>query len=148
VTGLVVRAVERLHGHLGWLSALALAHPAVLLGRRPRRDVAVVATAATVLVTIGGGLGAALYPHYRAEVKPRLFAASTFAGELFERKEHLGAAVLVLAWTGLALLWARRAGDAAQIDCGRLAFVAYAGAATLALVVASAGLLVAAHASF
>jgi hypothetical protein len=148
VTDLVVRAAERLHGHLGWLAALALVHPAVLLRRRPRRDVAIVATAATVLVTIGAGLGAALYPRYRLEVKPRLFGASTFAGELFERKEHLGAAVLVLAWAGLALVWVRRAGDEAHIACGRLAFVAYAGAATLALVVAGAGLLVAAHASF
>ncbi len=136
-----------MHGHVGWLSALALAHPAVLL-RRPRRNVLGVAIAATALVTVAAALGALLYPSYRAGVKPLLFATTPAVGALFERKEHLGAAALVLAWIGLlALTLARRRDDAAT-GLGRLAFVAYSGAAFVAVIAAGAGLIVGAHRSF
>src|SRR5262249_32749606 len=97
MSDLIVRLLERVHGHVGWLAALALAHPALLL-RRPRRNVLGVATAATVLVTLAASLGALLYPAYRGSIKPLLFATAPAAGALFERKEHLGVAALVLAW--------------------------------------------------
>lgn len=147
MTALAVRAFAHVHGHLGWLAALALAHPALLL-RRPRRRVLPVAVAATVLVTATGVLGALLYPRYRMTVKPALFAAAPLAGELFERKEHFGVLAIVLAWTGLALavLAHRRSED--QLDVARAAFVAYAGAAAAALGSAAAGLIVAVHRSF
>lgn len=141
MSGFLVRACEHLHGHIGWLSALALAHPAVLL-RRPRRNVFRVGLAATILVTATAALGALLYPTYRTTVKPLLLAGTPAVGALFERKEHLGAAALVLAWTGLAALALARRRDAVAPDLGRLAFVAYAGAAVVALVAASAGLVV------
>src|SRR5262249_26972341 len=129
------------------LSALALAHPAVLL-RRPRRNVLGVATAATVLVTLAASLGALLYPAYRRGVKPLLLAEAPTVGALFERKEHLGVAALVLAWLGLAARALARRRDAVAPDLGRLAFVAYAGAAFVAVVAAGAGLIVGAHRSF
>jgi hypothetical protein len=144
---LIVRLLERVHGHLGWLSALALAHPAVLL-RRPRRNVLGVATAATVLVTLAAALGALLYPAYRAGIKPLLFGTAPTVGALFERKEHLGVAALVLAWIGLGALALARRRDTAAPDLGRVAFVAYAGAAFVALIAAGAGLIVSAHRVF
>jgi hypothetical protein len=144
---LVTRSLERVHGHLGWLAALALAHPAILL-RRPRRRAVGVALAATLLVTAVAALGAAMYPSYRAEVKPILFATTAAVGELFERKEHLGVGALVLAWTGLfAHVLAHRDG-ATRPEAARVAFVAYVGAAVMAAVAACAGTVVAVHRSF
>jgi hypothetical protein len=147
VNGLALRAFAHVHGHLGWLAALALAHPAVML-RRPRRRVLTVAAAATILVTAAGALGALIYPRYREIVKPALFAATPLAGELFERKEHFGVLAIVLAWAGLALaaLAQRRSDD--QPEVTRAAFVAYAGAAAAALGSAAAGIIVAVQKSF
>jgi len=146
VNGLLARSLAHVHGHLGWLAALALAHPAVLL-RRPNRRAVGVALTATVLVTVVAALGATLYPGYRATIKPALFAAAPAVGELFERKEHLGVAALVLAWTGLvAHALAHRRG-AVQPQLGRTAFVAYVGAAAVAITTACAGLIVGVHAS-
>ena len=147
MTQLLTRFLEHVHGHVGWLAALALAHPAVML-RRPRRNALGVALAATVLVSVTAGLGALLYPHYRTAVKPLLFAATPAVGELFERKEHLGVAALVLAWTGLGALALARRRDEASVDLGRLAFVAYSGAALVALAAAGAGIVVGTHQSF
>jgi|HubBroStandDraft_2_1064218.scaffolds.fasta_scaffold349212_2 hypothetical protein len=147
MSDLLLRFLEHVHGHVGWLSALALAHPAVLL-RRPRRNVFGVAIAATALLTATAALGALLYPSYRVGVKPALLAATPVIGALFERKEHLGVAALVLAWTGLAALALARRRDAAAADLGRLAFVAYSGAALMAVIAAGAGLIVGAHRSF
>lgn len=147
MSGLLARVLEHVHGHVGWLAALALAHPAILL-RRPYRRARGVAIAATALVTVAAGLGAIIYPGYRTAVKPILFATTPAVGELFERKEHLGIAALVLAWTGLvAHLLAHRT-RAVEPDLGRTAFVAYAGAAIAATIAAGAGLVVAAHATF
>ncbi len=147
MSDLGLRVLEHVHGHVGWLSALALTHPAVLL-RHPRRNVLGVALAATALVTATAVLGALLYPSYRAGVKPLLFAATPTVGALFERKEHLGIAALVLAWIGLLALALARRRDAAATELGRLAFVAYSGAAFVAVIAASAGLIVGAHRSF
>jgi len=147
MSDLLVRLLEHVHGHVGWLSALALAHPALLL-RRPRRNVFGVAIVATLLVTATAALGALLYPGYRAGVKPVLMAATPAIGALFERKEHLGVGALALAWTGLAALALAHRRDAAAAELGRLAFVAYSGAAFMAVVAAGAGLIVGAHRSF
>ncbi len=147
MSGLAVRLFAHVHGHLGWLAALALAHPALML-RRPRRRVLAVATAATVLVTAAGALGALLYPGYRTVVKPALFAAAPVAGALFERKEHFGVLAIVLAWAALALAALAHRRSSEQPDVARAAFVAYTGAAAAALGSAAAGLIVAAHRSF
>jgi hypothetical protein len=147
MSALVVRILEHVHGHVGWLSALALAHPAVLL-RRPRRKVFDVAGAASALVTAAAALGAMLYPSYRVAVKPLILASAPAVGALFEQKEHLGVAALVLALTGLAALVLARRRDAATADLGRLALVTYSGAAFMAVVAAGTGLIVGAHRSF
>ncbi len=63
---------EHVHGHLGWLAAVALIHPAISLRQRERRAHLSVALAAG-LATPAGALGAALYPAYRERVKPPIF---------------------------------------------------------------------------
>ena len=147
MSGLIARAVEHVHGHAGWLATLALAHPAWLL-RRPRRRAYGAATAATGLVTLTAALGAIVYPAYRSAVKPLIYAASPVVGDLFERKEHLGIAALVLAWVGLALhLLAHRDGPADE-ELARLAFAVYVGAAVLAALAAGLGLIVGVYRTF
>ena len=143
---LLARAVAHVHGHLGWLAALALLHPAWLL-RRPRRRALAAALAATLVATATAALGILLYPTYRQSLKPGLLSAAPIAAALFERKEHLGIGALVLAWVGLALhgLWCRDRPGAASL--ARAAFAAYVGAAGFAVVTAVLGVVVAVRAS-
>jgi hypothetical protein len=146
VNALALRALEHVHGHLAWLSTLALYHPAILL-RKPRRRAVGAASAATALVTVTAAMGALLYPAYRRTLKPAIFAATPIVGNLFERKEHLGVAVVLLAWTGLLVhLNARE--ERLDFRAPRVAFIAYAGAAVLATVTAAMGLGVAVTATF
>jgi len=146
VTSVLLRSLEHVHGHLGWLSALALCHPAVLLRRR-RRSVLLAAAAASALVTVCGCLGALSYPSYRVAVKPGLFAASAWLGMAFERKEHLGVAVVVLSWVGLVAHWAA-VRERGTNDLWRVAVIAYTSAAVLAILSASLGTAVAVHGTF
>ena len=141
---LVLRAAAHVHGHIGWLTALALAHPALLL-RNPRRRALSVCVAATLLATATGALGVLLYPSYRIAIKPALLAANHVAAMSFERKEHFGVAVVVLAWVGLV---AHRAARSDEGDLARVAFVAYAGAAALAAVTSALGTFVAVEHGF
>ena len=146
MSGTWLRALEHVHGHLGWLATLALYHPAFLL-RRPRRRAVGAVLAATALVTVTAAAGALIYPAYRAVVKPAIFAASPMVGDLFERKEHLGVAVVVLSWTGAAFhLGARE--DPLDLRSSRVAFVAFVGAAVLATLAAAMGSIVAVTKSF
>jgi len=146
MTPLLLRALAHVHGHVGWLTALSLVHPAVLL-RRPRRRALAVCLVATLLATAAGVLGAVLYPSYRLAIKPAIFAASPVVGLAFERKEHFGVAVVVLAWIGLVAH--RAAGrSVGHHELRRVAFVAYAGAAALALLTAALGTAVAVERSF
>jgi cytochrome c biogenesis factor len=94
-----VRVGEHVHGHLGWLAAIALLHPAVILRRRTRRaHLSVALSVATA--TLAGTIGAALYPAYRERLRQPIFATAPTLGYLFERKEHLAFGAIVLAWTG------------------------------------------------
>lgn len=142
MTVVTLRLLEHVHGHLGWLSTLALFHPALLLRARPRR-VLLAATLATGLVTLTGLLGICLYPPYRSLLKPQIFAASATVGAAFERKEHLAMAVIALAWVGLIAHFAQCRERELSPRLARIAFVAYAGAAALAVVSAGLGLAVA-----
>jgi hypothetical protein len=146
VSAALLRIVEHVHGHLAWLSTLALYHPAILL-HNGRRRVVGAASAATLLVTATAALGAFMYPAYRQVVKPVLFSSSPFIGNLFERKEHLGVGTLILSWAGLAFhLSANR--RVADVRAATLAFVAYVAAAAFATLAAVMGVIVAVHGSF
>jgi hypothetical protein len=143
-----LRLLEHAHGHIGWLAALALVHPAILL-RRPRRRAMLAAGAATALATLAAVMGATMYPAYRTQIKPVLFAEAPAIGWAFERKEHLATAAVLLAWIGLASHYAARptvAGDTARI--ARVAHGAYVAAALCAVVTATLGIAVACQRSF
>jgi hypothetical protein len=142
------RLLEHVHGHLGWLSAAALVHPAILL-QGERRLATTAATLSTAFVTLTGSLGACLYPTYRVGLKPILFAEAPTLGLAFERKEHLAIAAVALSWAGLAAHWteSRARGDIRR-EMRRAARTAYTCAAALTLIAATLGVLVATRRSF
>jgi hypothetical protein len=146
MSGALLRAIEHVHGHLAWISTAALYHPAFLL-RRPRRRAVGAAMTAAVLITATAALGAAMYPAYRGQLKPAIFAGSRILGMMFERKEHLGVGAVVLAWAGLVLhLKARdEVWDRAR---ARAAFVAFVGATLFATLAAAMGVMVAVYRTF
>jgi hypothetical protein len=130
----LVALARTTHGHLGLLAAVALLHPALTLRPGPlRRGTRWSAGLATGLLTAVLAGGAALYPAWRHEERPRLWQHAPWLGRLFETKEHFAFYALVLSWCGLLLLF--RGGDAAG------ARRAYIGAAALAWVVGTIGTL-------
>jgi hypothetical protein len=95
------RIREHLHGHLGWLAVLALAHPAVLL-RNHRRRAHLSVVLAVGVSTLAAGLGVSIYGPYRERLRQPIFASARSLGYLFERKEHLAFAAVLLGWVGAA----------------------------------------------
>lgn len=140
----LLRVVEHVHGHLGWLAAAALVHPAIVL-RNPARRARLAAAMSTGFASLTGVLGAWLYPWYRQILKRALFVQSTRAGWMFERKEHLAVAALAFAWIGLVLHLRAREGG---VSIARAAHRAYVAAALFAIVVAALGTFVAATRTF
>jgi hypothetical protein len=145
----LARVGEHLHGHLGWLAAIALVHPAVLLRHRERRAHLSVALAVTV-VTLAGALGASLYPAYRERLRQPIFAQAPDIGYLFERKEHLAFGVILLAWTGaLTYAAAFRCADVGGRDALRkAAHWSFVASALLAVMTALLGTVVASYRTF
>jgi hypothetical protein len=94
-----LRLIEHIHGHLGWLSAAALVHPAIVLRDRARRANLAVGLA-TTFVTVASGIGVWLYVSYREKLRQGIFLHAPAIGLLFERKEHLAFGAVVLAWAG------------------------------------------------
>jgi hypothetical protein len=102
-----LRIVEHIHGHAGWLSAVALLHPAIVLRRNKGGRWAV--GLSTALVTLVAGLGLWLYTPYRQLLRRSIFQAAPTVGFLFERKEHLAFGAVAFAWVGaLAYIGERR----------------------------------------
>lgn len=149
ITTLVLRVVERVHGHFGWLAVAALVHPAILL-RDPRRRARLAATLAAVTVVLAAGIGAWVYPHYRLLLKQRIFVESARVGWLFERKEHLSVGAVAFALIGcVAHLVVPAIDDApTRLRLARLAHRAFVIGAALAFVVAVLGVTVASFRSF
>lgn len=138
-----LRVLQHIHGHLGWLAAAALVHPAIALRvprareDRPLRRAHWAVGLPTLLVTIVFGLGAGLYPQYTKRIKQTIFLDSPAVGYLFERKEHLAFGALAFAWAGaVAYLMAQRAGGPRGVRLSRLAARVYAMAAAAAIVAA------------
>jgi len=143
-----LRLAEHVHGHLGWLAAALLVHPAIVLRDRRRRAPLAVALA-TAAVTLGAAGGAWLYVAYRAELKQQIFIEAPAIGYLFERKEHLAFGAVVLSWAGCAAYFAApRATNEVAAILRTIAFRSFVASAGLALVVAVLGTVVAVHRSF
>jgi hypothetical protein len=106
------------------------------------------ATLATALATLAALLGATMYPAYRTQIKPALFAEAPKVGWAFERKEHLATAAVLLAWVGLASHYAAGVDAGNTVRLARISHAAYVGAALSALLAASLGIAVACQRSF
>jgi len=145
----LARVGEHLHGHVGWLAAIALVHPAVLLRRRERRAHLSVALAVT-LATVAGAIGASLYPAYRERLRQPLFVQVPSVGYLFERKEHLAFGAILLAWVG-ALSYAAAfacAGVAERDALRKAAHWSFVASALLGVATAILGTIVASYRTF
>ena len=144
----LLRLLERIHGHLGWLAVGALIHPAILL-RNPKRRAPLAILLTALAVTAAGALGAWIYPDYRVLVKPLLFQDAPAVGWWFERKEHLAVGAISLTWIGaLAHLGQPRCPPEQRPALARIAHRASLIALLLAAAVAAIGTAVASYRSF
>jgi hypothetical protein len=140
--------LEHIHGHVGWLAAAALVHPAILLAN-PRRRAHLSVALATALVTAVGAAGLYLYGEYRVRLKQGVFLKAPTIGWLFERKEHLAFAAIAFAWAGaIAYFGAAYASDAVRPRVRVLAHRAFVLAAVFGAVVALLGTIVASYRTF
>jgi len=144
-----LRLTEHVHGHLGWLAAATLVHPAIVLRDRKRRAHLAVALSSS-FVTVASAIGAYIYVAYREQLRPTIFATSPAIGLLMERKEHLAFASLVLAWAGAAAYFGapRAKAETMRLTLRTIAFRAFACSAALAIVVAVLGTMVGVYKSF
>jgi hypothetical protein len=143
-----LRFPEHVHGHLGWLAAAALVHPAIVL-QRPKRKAHLAVGLAVGLVTAVGAIGVALYPAYRDNLRQPIFAHAAFYGYLFERKEHLAFGAILLSWAGgLLYTVAFRAEGSVVGPLRRASHIAFISAAALAVAAATLGTIVAAYRTF
>lgn len=143
-----LRLIEHVHGHLGWLSAAALLHPAIVLRRTKRRAHLAVALA-TAFVTVASGIGAWLYVSYREKLRQGIFLHAPSIGYVFERKEHLAFGAVVLSWAGAAAyVAAARAGSDTREALRIIAYRAFVAAAALTAVAAILGTVVGVYRSF
>lgn len=145
-----LRWMVRIHGHLGWLSVLALCHPAWLLRKNGGRKT-LSALLATLLTTVTFAAGLWLYPAYRSRLKHAIFVEAPSIGWAFERKEHLALGVVCFAWVGLLAhaLAGRSPRDAsARPWLERLAWGSYVFAALGCAGVAVLGMMTAVQKSF
>jgi hypothetical protein len=143
-----VRIQEHIHGHIGWLAAISLVHPAIVL-RRVKRRAHLAVGLSVGLVTLAGGLGAYMYPEYRDRLRQSLFQHAPVIGYLFERKEHLAFGAFLLAWAGTAAYLAamRLEGDTRD-RLRRAAHWSFIAAAAMAVVTAALGTVIASYKTF
>ncbi len=143
-----IRLAERIHGHLGWLAAIALLHPAILLRdhrRRAHLSVGLAVGGITAVFTIG----CLIYGAYRDHLRQSLFQHAPAIGYLFERKEHLAFGALLLAWGGgFAYVAALRVDGPPRDALRRASHWAFVIACLLALVTASLGIVISAYKTF
>lgn len=149
MTTLLLRVLERIHGHLGWLCVIALLHPAIFL-RNPKRRARLAVSLTTGLVTVTALFGAYIYPEYRNRIKQHIFIELPWLGWMFERKEHLavGAVAFALAGCLAHLSLPIFEDDGTKRTVARLAHRAFVASFALALLVALLGVSVASYKSF
>ena len=149
MTTLLLRVLERIHGHLGWLSVAALLHPAIFL-RNPKRRARLSVLLGTSFVLTTAFFGVTIYPHYRERIKQHLFIEAPKIGWMFERKEHLAVGAVAFTLVGCVshLALALFTDDGTRRAMALLAHRAFAIAFVLALIVAILGVSVASYKSF
>ncbi len=103
---MIFALLERIHGHVAVLGLAVLLHPVISLRRRrgTARYTQLSADLGALLLVAPVALGLAIYPAYRADVKPGLLVGAPLAAVAFETKEHLGAMAVALAIGGAVTL--------------------------------------------
>jgi len=146
---LLLRILERIHGHIGWLAVAALLHPAILL-RNPKRRARLAVPLTTGLVVATALLGGIIYPEYRARIKQHIFIELRWLGWMFERKEHLAVGAVAFALVGCIghLSLPLFDDETTKRTVATTAHRAFVAAFALALVVAVLGVSVASYKSF
>ena len=143
-----LRLQEHVHGPIGWLAAIALIHPAVVL-RRTAAQAHLAVGLAVGMVTLAAGLGAAIYGDYRDKLRQSIFQQARVIGYLFERKEHLAFGAVVLAYAGaLAYVAATTVEGERRERLRRAAHWSFVAAAAMAVVTAALGTVIAAFKTF
>lgn len=144
----LLRLLERVHGHVAWLSIAALLHPAILL-RNPKRRAPLSVSLAASLALATGLLGGFLYPEYTARLKQAIFIHTPTIGWCFERKEHLAVGAIGLAIAGaIAHLAAPRFDEPSREHLARAAHRAFIASFVFALIAGGFGVGVATVGSF
>jgi hypothetical protein len=94
------------HGHVAVLGLAVLLHPVITIRRRHRVTARMLLSAelGALLLAAPAALGWAIYPTYRASVKPPTWLGHPAAVLRFETKEHLAAMAVVLAVCGAITL--------------------------------------------
>lgn len=151
----MLRALAKVHAITAWIATVALIAAAwAHASERARRLATAIGLAATTLALAAGGLGFALHDGYRARLRQRLFLRSATLGWLFERKQHLAFAALLLAVAAAAITIARRrmearpGAEAVTRELRRSAAIAWTAAALLALFASVASAVVSRRISF
>jgi hypothetical protein len=149
MTTFLLRLLEHIHGHLGWLSVAALLHPAIIL-RNPKRRARLSVALATGFVVMTALFGVTIYPLYRDRIKQQIFIEAPRVGWMFERKEHLAVGAVAFALIGCVahLTLPLVADEAVKRTLARLAHRAFILSFALALLVAVLGVTVASYKSF
>ena len=144
-----LRTLERVHALTAWAATAALALAAWLFLRSSslRR---VAGVAAAVLAVVTAGLGLWLHDPYRSRLRQRLFLDAPSLGWLFERKQNLAFAAVLLAASALAsqALLARDPGRPGARDLRRAAALGWVASAVAALVASVISAVVARRAHF
>jgi hypothetical protein len=143
-----LRIEEHVHGHIGWLAAIALIHPAVVLRRTKRKAHLAVGLAAGI-VTVAAGMGVYIYGDYRDKLRQSIFQQARVIGYLFERKEHLAFGAVLLAWAGTgAYVAATRVEGDTRERLRRASHWSFVAAAVMAVVAAVMGTAIASYKTF
>lgn len=136
MNGALYSLLERVHGLAAALGLAVLLHPVITLRarRKPSRGAVLSADLGALLLLLPSGLGAWLYPVYRARVKPDLVEEAPRIAALFETKEHLALMAVALAVSGaLSLRAAGRTEEGRRTARTLLALAWATGVATAAL---------------
>jgi hypothetical protein len=145
-----ILSLERWHAIASWAATAVIALSAWLFVRSsPWRRAA--SAAAAVLALGAAGTGLWLHDPYRSRLRQRLFLDAPSLGWLFERKQHLAFAAVLLALSALATqarLSLDPEGAPGARDLHRAAALAWTSSALLALAASIASTIVARRASF
>jgi hypothetical protein len=117
--------------------------------RNHRRRAHLSVALAVGVSTLAAAVGISLYGPYRERLRQPIFASARSVGYLFERKEHLAFAAVLLGWAGAASYFgAISAADGVRDPLRKAAHCAFVAATACALIAATLATVVATYRTF